>query len=156
VPAKVIKTQPDYPKKLSFEDKIKIMEDLMEKYAELLQDKVDKVTLTKKDGISTISGKYHSKEFRIIFSPSARGKTNENVKTTFLSFCSMPISEKDFTINLLDYTWSGTDDEVTDDLRDFLRHYGIRIFSRHFRSIAPRLKRELEQRKLEDEKSVVD
>ena len=147
VPARVIKTQPDYPKKLSFEDKIKIMEDLMEKYAELLQDKVDKVTLTRKDGISTISGKYQSKEFRIIFSPSARGKTNENVKTTFLSFCSMPISEKDFTINLSDYTWSGADDEVTDDLRDFLRHYGIRIFSRHFRSIPPRLKRELEQRK---------
>jgi maltose O-acetyltransferase len=145
VPAKVIKTQPDYPKKLAFEDKIKITEDLMGKYAELLQDKVEKVTLTKRNTTSMISGEYLSRGFQIIFPPSAKGKSNEKVRTIFLTFENIPISNKDFMINLSNCTWNGMDDEITDDLRDFLRHYGIRIFSRPFRSIPPKLKRELEK-----------
>ncbi len=143
VPAKVIKTRPDYPKELTFQDKIEIMEDLMEKYAELLEDKVDKVTLIKKDDASIISGQYLLKEFQIIFLPSITDRSYENARTIFLTFESMPISGKDFIINLSDCTWNGADDEISDDLRDFLRHYGIRIFSRHFRSIPPKLKREL-------------
>jgi acetyltransferase-like isoleucine patch superfamily enzyme len=142
VPAKVIKTLPDYPKKLTSEDKIEIMEDLMKEYAELLEDKVDRVTLKKKDYASIISGEYLSKKFQIVFSPSAQDKPyDQSLRIIFLTFESMPISDKDFLINLSDYTWSGTDDEITDDLRDFLRHYGIRVFSRHFRSISPKLKR---------------
>jgi len=144
VPAKLIKTRPDYPKELTLQDKIKIMENLMDKYAGLLEDKVDKVTLTKEDDASIISGQYLSKEFQIIFLHSIKGKSHENRRTIFLTFESMPISGKDFLINLSDYTWSGVEDEISDDLRDFLRHYGIRIFSRHFRSIPPKLKRELE------------
>lgn len=144
VPAKVIKTLPDYPKKLTSEDKIGIMEDLMEEYAELLEDKVDRVTLKKRDDASIISGEYLSKKFQIVFSPSVKDKPyDQSLRTIFLAFESMPISDKDFLINLSDYKWSGTDDEITDDLRDFLRHYGIRVFSRHFRSISPKLKRKL-------------
>lgn len=142
VPAKVIKTLPDYPKKLTFEDKIRIMEELMEEYAELLEDKVDRVTLKKKDDASIISGEYLSKKFQIVFSPSVKDKPyDQSLRTIFLTFESMLISDKDFLINLSDYTGNGTDDEITDDLRDFLRHYGIRVFSRHFRSISPKLKR---------------
>jgi acetyltransferase-like isoleucine patch superfamily enzyme len=144
VPAKVIKTQPDYPKKLTFEEKIKIMEDLIEKYAEPLKDKVDRVTLIKRDDALIITGEYLSKKFQIIYSPSLKDKSyDQTLRTIFLTFESIPVSDRDFLINLSDYTWSGKDDEITDDLRDFLRHYGIRIFSRHFRSIAPKLKREL-------------
>jgi len=144
VPAKVIKTQPDYPKKLTFEDKIKIMEDLLKKYAELLEDKVDGVTLTKSDDALIIAGEYLSRKFQIIFSPSIRGKPyDQSLRNVFLTFESMPVSDKNFLINLSDYTYSGKDDEVTDDLRDFLRHYGIRVFSRQFRSIPPKLGREL-------------
>jgi acetyltransferase-like isoleucine patch superfamily enzyme len=144
VPAKIIKAQPDYPKKLTFEDKIKIMEDLMKEYAELLEDKVDGVTLTKDDDALIIVGEYLSRKFQIIFSPSIRSRAyNQSLRSVFLTFESMQVSEKDFLINLLDYTWSGKDDEVTDDLRDFLRHYGIRVFSRDFRSIPPKLGREL-------------
>lgn len=144
VPAKVIKTQPDYPKKLTFEDKIKIMEDLMKKYAELLEDKVDAVTLTKSDDALIIAGEYLSRRFQMIFSPSITSRPyDQSLRNIFLTFERMPVSDKDFLINLSDYTWSGKDDEVTDDLRDFLRHYGIRVFSRHFRSIPPKLGREL-------------
>lgn len=144
VPAKIIKTQPDYPRKSTFEDKVKIMKNLVEKYAELLEDKVDEVNLTKKGDDSIISGEYLSKEFQIIFSPSFKNESyNQSLRAIFLTFESRPISDKDFLINLSDCSWNGTDDEVTDDLRDFLRHYGIRIFSRQFRSIPPKLKREL-------------
>ena len=145
VPAKLIKTQPDYPKKLTFEDKIKIMEDLMGEYTELLKDKVDGVTLVKSEDASIITGEYLLKKFRIVFSPSIKDKSwNKNLRTIFLTFEKMPVSDKDFLINLSDYTWSGTDDDISDDLRDFLRHYGICVFSRHFHSISPKLKRELE------------
>jgi acetyltransferase-like isoleucine patch superfamily enzyme len=144
VPAKVIKRQPDYPKKLTFEDKIKVMEDLIKKYAELLEDKVDNVSLMKKDDVSIIYGEYLSKKFQIIFSPSLKDKSYDQAsRTIFLTFETMSVSDKDFLINLLDCTWSGADDEISDDLRDFLRHYGIRIFSRSFHSISPKLKREL-------------
>jgi len=144
VPAKVIKTQPDYPEKLTFEDKIKIMKDLIDEYAELLEDRVENVTLTKKDDTSIIAGEYLSKKFQIIFSPYLKDRSfDQNLRTIFLTFESIQVSHRNFLINLSDYSWSGTDDEITDDLRDFLRHYGIRIFSRHFHSIPPKSKREL-------------
>lgn len=145
VPAKLIKTPPEYPKKLTLKEKIKIMNDLMEKYVELLQDKVDRVTLIKKDDTSIISGRYISKEFQIIFSPSIKDKSQEKLRTIFLTFKRVQVSGNDFMINLANYTWRGVEDEISDDLRDFLRHYGIRIFSRLFRSIPPKLKRELER-----------
>jgi acetyltransferase-like isoleucine patch superfamily enzyme len=144
VPAKVIKTQPDYPKKLTREDKNKIMENLLAEYAELLKDKVENVTFTKKEGTSIITGDYLSKGFQIVFFPCGKGKLwNGNLRTIFLSFGKTLVSDKDFLINLSDYTWRGTGDAVSDDLRDFLRHYGIRIFSGHFHSIPPKLKTEL-------------
>jgi len=144
LPAKVIKTQPDYPRKLTPKDKIKIMEDLIKEYAELLKDKANNVTLIKGNDASIITGEYLSKKFQIVFLPHIKDTLwNKNLRTIFLTFEKIPVSDKDFLINLSDYTWSGADDEVSDDLRDFLRHYGIRIFSRHLHSISPKLKREL-------------
>jgi acetyltransferase-like isoleucine patch superfamily enzyme len=148
VPAKMIKTQPDYPRRLTFEDRIKIVEDLMIEYARLLEDKVDKVAITKRDNVTIISGEYLSRDFEIVFSPCAMAKLEENERAILLAFENLPISHEGFMINLSDCTWSGVDDEITDDLRDFLRHYGIRIFSRHFRSIPPKLRRQLEKRKV--------
>lgn len=38
--------------------------------------------------------------------------------------------------NVLDFTYGGTEDEQTDDFRDFMRHYGIRLYTnRPFRSV---------------------
>lgn len=143
VPAKVIKSKPDYPKQLTFEEKVGIMKKLMEEYAELLRDKVDKVVLTKKDDSTVISGEFRTKEFRIIF--STQKFPSSEARSIRLAFEDLPVSDKDFSINVAKQTWNGPDDEITDDLRDFLRHYGIRIFSRHFRSIPPKIKRDLEE-----------
>lgn len=144
VPARIIKAQPDYPRKLTSEDKVRIMEDLMKDYAELLKDKVDNVTLAKKRDASIITGEYVSRKFQIVFSPYGKEMSwNKNLRTILMTFEKMRVSHEGFLINLSDYTWSGVDDEVSDDLRDFLRHYGIRIFSRHFNSISSKLKREL-------------
>lgn len=144
VPAKIIKTQPDYPRKLAFEDKIRIMEDLIKEYAELLKDKVDNVVFIKKGDASIVAGEYMSRKFQIILCPYGKGRSwNKSFRTVFLTFEKRRVSDRDFLINLSDYTWSGADDEVSDDLRDFLRHYGIRIFSRHFYSIPSKLKTEL-------------
>jgi len=143
VPAKVIKSKPDYPKQLTFEEKVGIMKKLMEEYAELLQDKVDKVVLTKKDDSTVISGEFRTKDFQIIF--STQKFPSSQTRSIRLAFEDLPVSDKDFSINIAKQTWNGPDDEITDDLRDFLRHYGIRIFSRHFQSIPPKIKRNLEE-----------
>lgn len=84
VPAKVIKTQPDYPRKLTFEDKVRVMEHLIEEYAELLRDKADNVTLARRNDSSIMTAQYRSKRFQIIFLPSAKGKSYpRNVRTIF-------------------------------------------------------------------------
>jgi acetyltransferase-like isoleucine patch superfamily enzyme len=144
VPARIIKTQPDYPRKLTYEDRNKVMENLLAEYAELLKDKAENVTLAKKADTSIITGEYLSKKFQIVFFPYRKGKSwNSKLRTIFLTFEKMLIPDKDFLINLSDYTWNGNEDAVSDDLRDFLRHHGIRIFSGRFQSIPPKLKREL-------------
>jgi acetyltransferase-like isoleucine patch superfamily enzyme len=144
VPAKIIKTQPDYPRKLTQKDRNEIVHNLLMDYAELLKDKVENAAFVQKEDVSTITGEYLSKKFQIVFFPHGKEKSwNKNVRTIFLTFEGMNVSDKDFLINLSDYTWSGTSDAVSDDMRDFLRHYGIRIFSGHFRSIPSKLKREL-------------
>jgi acetyltransferase-like isoleucine patch superfamily enzyme len=144
VPARIIKTQPDYPRRLTSEDKVRIIEDLLNEYAELLKDRVDNVSLIKKRNVSIITGEHMLRKFQIVFSPYGKERSwAKNLRSIFMTFGKMRVSDRDFLINLSDYTWNGADDEVSDDLRDFLRHYGIRILSRHFQSIPPKLKREL-------------
>jgi len=145
VPARIIETRPKYPRRLQSRDRTRIMEEVLEEYAELLRDKLGRVTFNReKDGVSNIEGEYLSKRFQIVFSPSLRPKPHDQkIRTIFLGFDGGPVPDGDYGINLMDCTWSGTDDEVSDDLRDFLRHYGIRVLSRRFRSIPPRLERQL-------------
>ncbi len=150
VPAKVIKSKPDYPKVLTLQEKAGIMRKLVEEYAELLRDKVDKVVLTKKEDSTVILGEFRAKKFQIIFSTSVPAYTHvgsfgKNRRRIYLTFEDLLVSDRDFSINVSKQTWNGLDDEITDDLRDFLRHYGIRIFSRHFQSIPPKIKRDLEE-----------
>lgn len=145
VPAKVIKTKPDYPKELDDNKKKEILFNLMEEYAKFLIDKVDAVSVIKNEKYILIRGEYNKKQFEIGFSmkPDEIPETKSNVRRIFIHFGKREIQDDDFLINLTDYSWAGNDDEITGDLRDFLRHYGIRIFSGFFRSIPPKLKREL-------------
>jgi acetyltransferase-like isoleucine patch superfamily enzyme len=127
VPASIITQPPVYPKQLTDDEKISIMKRLLREYAELLDDKVDKVifTIDKNNGDHIkIVGKYNDEFFDIDFS-------------------NMVINIKygtEFSIFLLSNNYNGVDNAISDDLRDFLRHYGIRIFSRHLKSIPPKIK----------------
>ncbi|MEM3396196.1 MAG: DapH/DapD/GlmU-related protein [Thermoplasmata archaeon] len=147
VPAKIIKTKPDYPKYLTIENKKEIVEKILYEYSTLLEDRVDEVKYSKDDSCTIIYGKHNNTEFEIIFSLSIKeieqNLADSSIRKIILSFDDCEATEKDFVINLRDYSWKGSDDEISDDLRDFLRHYGIRIFSRHFRSLPPKIKKKL-------------
>jgi len=132
VPAKVISGSSDYPIKLSESEKEKIVCELMYGYAESLKDKVDSVSIVQNDDTILITGLYDGNQF-------------------FVSSCSEGILVKyytEFIMYLDSETWEGNDNTISDDLRDYLRHYGIRIFSRRFKSI--RNKIEVKLRNLND------
>ncbi|MGC8913845.1 MAG: DapH/DapD/GlmU-related protein [Thermoplasmata archaeon] len=145
VPAKLIKTRPEYPKELDDTKKKEILFNLLEEYAELLTDKIDAVRLTKNEKYIIIDGEFNRKQFVICFSmqPAEIPLLREDVRRIFIHFGKREIRSGDFLIDLTDYSFAGVDDEISSDLRDFLRHYGIRIFSGFFRSIPPKLKRAL-------------
>jgi acetyltransferase-like isoleucine patch superfamily enzyme len=128
VPAKVIFGPPVYPKKLTLEEKKNMLWQIILQYAKLLEDKVEHVRLEKTENELIIRGWYDD-DFVIVF----RGDM------IFVTY-----NGKIFTICPIDETWSGEDNEISDDLRDFLRHYGIRILSRHMVSIKSKIRRKLE------------
>ena len=144
VPAKMIKSG---QKQLTLEDKVKIMREILKRYFELLKDKIDRVAFDETDYTFMIFGKYKEEKFIIILvlSPITHVPLPFMAREIILSFRNEKISKDDYLINLSNYTWRGKEDEITDDLRDFLRKYGIRIFSkRWFKSIPSKSKRELE------------
>jgi acetyltransferase-like isoleucine patch superfamily enzyme len=128
VPAKVISGPPDYPKKLSEQEKDNILWQIMMEYAELLRDKIDNVVVESNAEKVVIKGFYNG-IFEIEY-----WNREIIVKQNW----------KIFVISPIEGTWYGEDDEISDDLRDFLRHYGIRIFSRQMVSIKSKIRRELE------------
>jgi len=143
IPAKIIKQQPNYPKELTYVDKLNVMINILKEYALLLKDKVDKVAIHEGSRHFEIYIEYNKEKFIIVFSPSVHCPIPFK-KEIILSFEDHKIYKGDFLINLSNYTWKGEENEITDDLRDFLRKQGIRIFSRRwFKSIQPKVKREL-------------
>jgi hypothetical protein len=76
-----------------------------------------------------IHGIYNGEKFRVAYSDGMivveQGKKFIAIDPIYQSFC-------------------GDDSEMSDDVRDFLRHYGIRIFTnRWFKSIDSKIKRGL-------------
>jgi hypothetical protein len=128
VPAKVIFGPPDYPQKLSEKEKDNILWQIMMEYAELLRDKIDGVIVESNAEKVIIKGFYNG-IFEIEY-----WNREIIVKQNW----------KIFVISPIEGTWYGEDGEISDDLRDFLRHYGIRIFSRQMVSIKSKIRRELE------------
>lgn len=166
VPAKVIKAKPNYPKSLTRNDQIKVMKTILREYAELLKDKINTVkTKTEKQSF-TIFGNYTTygsvhgeviiKNFAIWFAfeyantfDLASFPTSEECKTIILRFNDQQIADSDYLINLTDLTWRGEEDELTDDLRNWLRKNGIRIFSpRGFRAFPSNASKKLMNRKV--------
>jgi acetyltransferase-like isoleucine patch superfamily enzyme len=128
VPAKVITGPPNYPKKLSNEDKDNILWQIMMQYAKLLEDKVENVMVEKTNAKITIKGIYNG-IFEVVY---------------FDKIITVKHVWKVIAISPIEGTWYGEDSEISDDLRDFLRHYGIRILSRHMVSIKSKIRRKLE------------
>lgn len=128
VPAKIIAGSPDYPKQLSKKEKEDMCWQIVMQYAKLLEDKVDDLKVKSEPDVITIKGFY-----------------KENFEVTYAnSFVTIEYSHTIFVMNLINKNWSGEDNEISDDFRDFLRHYGIRIFStRWFKSIDSKVKRGL-------------
>ena len=59
-------------------------------------------------------------------------------KKIVLTFNNLKNDSRSTILNLSKRTLDGKEDEITDDLRDFLRKSGVRIFTkRRFRSIKP-------------------
>jgi acetyltransferase-like isoleucine patch superfamily enzyme len=123
VPAKVIAGPPNYPKKLSLEEKKNMCWQIMMQYSHLLRDKLDFEIETCSEYIE-IYGIYKDEKFGVAYSDG---------------MIVVEHGKKFIAIDPIHLSYSGEDSEVSDDLRDFLRHYGIRIFSRQFKSIIPKI-----------------
>lgn len=126
VPAKIIFGPPDYPKKLTFEEKKNMCWQIVMQYAKLLKDKIEILEVESKPDAISIKG-FYKENFGIIYSEGL---------VMIISGLSV------FAVDLIQNKWSGDDNEISDDFRDFLRHYGVRIFStRWFKSIDSKIKR---------------
>ena len=128
VPAKVITGPPNYPKKLTQKEREDMIWQIMMQYAELLKDKLDDFSVESSPELITIKG-FYKEQFEI--------RCSEYM-------IIVEQGDKFMAIDAIHNDWSGEDSEICDDLRDFLRHYGIRIISRHVVSIKSKIRRKLE------------
>jgi acetyltransferase-like isoleucine patch superfamily enzyme len=135
IPAKVILGPPDYPKKLTIEEKKNMCWQIMMRYSHLLRDKVDfEIETCPKSSEQNpeyieMHGIYNGEKFRVGYSDG---------------MIVVEQGDKFIAIDPIFQSFSGENSEISDDLRDFLRHYGIRIFSgRWFKSIDSKTKRRL-------------
>ena len=131
VPAKVITGPPEYPKKLSEKEKDDLLWQIIMQYAELLKDKIETVIVESDAKKIVIKGFLynHYGQFEIVY---------------WDRMITVNYDWKIFVISPIKGTWYGEDSEISDDLRDFLRHYGIRILSRQMVSIKSKIRRKLE------------
>lgn len=133
VPAKVIAGPPDYPRKVTLGEKKNMCWQIIMQYIRLLKDKIDNFTVESgpyRDEMSKeyieIHGEYNGEKFRVGYSDG---------------MIVVEQGKKFIAIDPIFQGWSGEDSEISDDLRDFLRHYGIRIFTnRWFKSIDSKIK----------------
>jgi len=135
-PAKIIKNS--NRKKISPQQRNELLKSAMLWYKDILKTKGfiikefpnDPLKFNvAKDGISAT----------IFYSHSVR-EIQKFKRIIVLTFTKLQLSSKNHTIiNLSEKTISGSEDDLTDDLRDFLRKVGIRIFTeRRFKSISPK------------------
>ena len=129
VPAKVIVGPPNNPKKLSRKEQEDTLWQIMKQYVKLLEDKVDNLSVESESKRISIKGIYNFEDFEVRYADGSL-----IVVQGWKTFC----------IDVIHLNWYGEDSEISDDLRDFLRHYGIRILSRHMVSIKSKIRRKLE------------
>jgi len=130
-PARIKKRR--YRKKISTKKRVELVKSALDWYIKTLKLK----------GFSTYKRDENGLEFQIknrkgvsttiLYTTNAK---KVNKKTIVLSFEDLHLPDKCSALNLTKRTIRGLENELTDDLRDFLRKVGVRIFSeRPFKSI---------------------
>ncbi len=138
-PAKLIKKISS--KKLSKKNQIELLKKTLSWYTQILNTKGYSI---KKDGNSELRYIISKNKKNIILCYSTEFQKTDNFAIIF-SFGKIKNLENKILINLNDHSIHGTENELTDDLRDFLRKIGIRIFTqRRFRSIPVKLDFQIE------------
>jgi acetyltransferase-like isoleucine patch superfamily enzyme len=130
-PAKVIRKFTE--RKINIKEKIQILKSNLKWYFEILSTKGVIVENSSNDLLYNI--KFKRKKIQICYDSQLK-KTNIENRKIILTFKQVEPKLKDTVINLKEKTILGLEDELTDDLRDFLRKLGIRIFTeRKFTSL---------------------
>ena len=127
-PAKIIKK--NIKKNIPTKNKLQLLKNSIQWYVEILQTKG--FTVKSQKGINHVLIKNKKK---IILCYDDKSKKS-NYRRIVLTFEPIKPIKNETIINLNKKTIEGKEDEITDDLRDFLRKIGIRIFTkRKFNSI---------------------
>lgn len=138
-PAKLIKKISS--KKLSKKNQIELLKKTLTWYTQILKTKGYSI---KKDGLSELSYIVSKNKKNTLLCYSTELQKTDNF-TIIFSFEKIRNLQNTVLINLNDCTIHGKENKLTDDLRDFLRKIGIRIFTqRRFRSIPVKLDFQIE------------
>ena len=131
-PAKIIKK--NVKNKILKKEKLELIKQTLKEYSEILQNKGIHMNKINSTGLE-YNIKNKDFEYKICYEEINK-KSKE--KKIVLTFNNLKNDSRSTILNLSKRTLDGKEDEITDDLRDFLRKSGVRIFTkRRFRSIKP-------------------
>ncbi|MFO7619320.1 MAG: DapH/DapD/GlmU-related protein [Thermoplasmata archaeon] len=145
VPARVIRKAPDYPPKITDEERNEIMKGVLAEYATLMEYKGFEVDISESERAMTMS--VSRGDLRAVFQYFQGGKDYIPVKGArriLMSFDEIDAPDATF-MNLRTSQFRGSHCPITDDLRDYLRRKGIRFYGRKFASIPPMVEEELKR-----------
>lgn len=132
-PAKIIKTK--YLKKISKKQMNELVKNSLEWYVEIL--KMKGFVIKKNNSFDYKIKKESDIDTHIVYLENKNFNKNYQ-NAIILCFGNIDVPKKFIKVDLKNRKLSGKENELTDDLRDFLRKLGVRIFTeRRFKSINP-------------------
>ena len=132
-PSKIIRHH--YKKRISPKKRLELLKSTLKWYMEILRTKGFTIKKINKEGLNYQVTNSNGIKTRILYY-SERKKLGQNFRAIIISFQNFPVHENTTILNLATRKIIGIENDLTDDLRDFLRKVGIRVFSnRRFRSI---------------------
>jgi len=154
VPAKVIRSHPQYPREIDDAERNRLMLDIMREYALLIEYKGFTVDIEERETAMTLDIRRGEVCSRLVYSQTADVPSEFREwklgcglepRFIFLSFEDVQTGPDDMFMDLRNYTTRGPHTDVTDDLRDFMRREGIRFYGRKFSSFVPTVETDLKQ-----------
>lgn len=129
----------NYRKKISSKKRIELMKRTLSWYVNILKTKGFKVKKLDRGGMKILVRSTNGKLTYIIHTHNPK-EIQKFTRPIVLTFKKLAGTKNYTEINLSNQTINGPENEFTDDLRDFLRKVGIRIFSdRKFKSFPPKI-----------------